>query len=528
MKRHSYSALTLLALTLSYSCKSPDPKPKTSSPTNDFDGQEIALAEEQEGAAYVTPVTIALEAPIASIDPRIAKTASENNFSHFLFDSLDNLIEDVHLLADQKTYTLTLRNSHWSNGDPVTADDFVYSIHSCLNPQLKAANGYHLFIIENAQAAYEGLVPLDAVGVQAIDEKTLLVRLEQPAPHFLKFAATEAFFPLPKKWLEENGAITAQMPTNGPFVLASLTPEKVIVKKNQAYWDKKQIRLQELHFVCLDDTTKQLQFYEGGLDYVGAPFSTSIVREASHDSPALAGQFIRINIEGPLFSNPKMRTAFSQAVNRERVATKIGSGARASYSIVPSELKLTTSSLPKRDARQLFDETLLEMQLVKEALPDLSLTFQDSPRNRKIAEMICQDWKVSFGVDVALDPVANKKEFYKRLYSGKYQLALGSWMADINDPIVFLQPFQCARNGSNATGWEHPKFVQLLNESNDTQDHLRRLELLGQAENLLLSESPVIPVIQFSYNFQTSNRLKNADITPSGHLDLRDAFITKK
>jgi len=532
MKRLSYGALTLLSLSLSFSCKSPEPK--TNKP-HDFNGEDIAPNEPVCDAAGVplrvgtlSSASIAMQAPIHSIDPRMAKTAPSNNFSHFLFDSLDNLIEDVNVLPDQKTYALTLRASEWSNGDPVTAEDFVYSIHSCLDPSLKAPNAYHLFIIENAQAAHDGIMPIDAVGVSAIDSKTLLIKLEQPTPHFLKFAATEAFFPLPKKWLSEHASVTNDMPTNGPFALASMTPEKIVLKKNQSYWDKDQIRIDQLNFVCLDEAAQQEQFLAGQIDYIGAPFSNPLVREKSHDSAALAGQFIRINTEAPLFSHPKIRVAFSQAVNRERLANKIGCGALASYSVVPNDLRLSSADSTKRDAKQLFDETLLELQLVKEALPDLTFTFQDTPRNRKIAECLQQDWKITFGIDVALDPISNKQDFYKKLYSGTYQLALGSWMADINDPIVFLQPFQCARNGSNATGWENPKYVALLNESSRTADPIKRLELLHQAEGILLNESPVIPVLQFSYNFQTSERLKNVDVTSLGRLDLRDAFITKK
>ncbi|HXF28282.1 MAG TPA: ABC transporter substrate-binding protein, partial [Chlamydiales bacterium] len=171
--------------------------------------------------------------------------------------------------------------------------------------------------------------------------------------------------------------------------------------------------------------------------------------------------------------------------------------------------------------KELFQEALIENQLLRETIPQISLTYQQTARNQKLAENLVQQWKEAFGITVKLDPVIVKSAFYQKLFTKDYQLILGSWMADSQDPMVFLAPFQSRSNTANATGWENSNYARLISKAATTEEPEQRHTLLAQAEAILLQEMPLIPLVYCNYTFAKSTRLQNATVSSFGTLRLQ-------
>jgi oligopeptide transport system substrate-binding protein len=536
MKIIQLSALLCLSVAFFTSCNPKEPKPTLSRSQLDDRSQEVRIALNEA----------------TTCDPRLARNLGAINVVRFLFDGLVRqnangklepaLAESYEISPDGITYTFTLRNCNWSNGDKITAQDIEYSLKSSLDPAFQAPNAYQLFVIQNAKASYDGKLTPDTIGVKALNERIVEIKLENPTPYFLELLTFHPFFPVSEKWVKthpdwKEGTEMACV-SSGPFVLESWNPHsEIALKKNSAHFDAQRVKLEKIQLTCLDENTALNMFEVGDLEWAGSPISSvppdaisTLKKEKKLQiAPAAGTQIIRVNCESLNFSNPKMRHAFAYAIDRAGICEHILQGGHfPATSFVPPCMGLPKNSFfdeqsPDK-AKALFQEALMESK--QENSSPITLSYVTNERNQKIAQALQQNWKNVFQIDVLLEP-CESKTFFDKISKRDFQLALGSWFADYNDPISFLSVFQYKNNGTNNTQWESQEYQKLLAESALAQDSQKRFQILDSAQEVLMSEMPAIPIFHYTFNYLIKDSLKDANLSPLGYIELNEAYMTK-
>ncbi len=488
-----------------------------------------------------------------TLDPRKARDLNSITLIKMLFEGLTRLgceekivlalAEKVELSLDLRTYTFTLRDALWSNGDPVTASDFSYAWTMCLSPDYPSDTAFQMYPIKNAKLAKEGKVPLDEVGIRILDERTLQVELETPTPYFLSLLTSPPFLPVNQKldrkdpqWAQNASTLVC----NGPFLLNEWKHQDCLeVVKNPSYWDADNVKLSAIHLITVQEGTELMMFEKNELDWAGSPLSNlpleaiNGLRKSSalRTKEMLGTYFLRSNTERAPFNHPKIRSAFAYAINRKAIVEHVMQGNQLpATGLVPTLFGL--QKIPYfNDAniamsRQLFEEALSEMEMTKEAFPEVSLMYRAGEMNHLIAQAIQQQWFEAFGIRIKLQSVEGKV-YFDRISKQDFHLASGSWIADFEDPINFLEVFKYKQSGSNNTFWENQEYTQLLDASLKTADPDKRLELLAASEKILISDMPIMPIFHLTMLYVKHPEIKNAVLSNTGQLDFKWAYIDK-
>ncbi len=514
-----------------------------------------ACSSSQEQGKKANPIAMRVnigDEP-ATLDPRKARDLSSLTLIRMLFEGLTRinreekpelaLAESVIISADLKTYTFHLRAAHWTNRDPITAEDFAYAWKKILDPQFSADNAFQLYVIKQARAAKEGSVPLDQVGIRVLDPLTLEVTLENPTPYFLELTAFPAFFPVPRKidqinprWAENQTTFVS----NGPFALKNWKHQDLIdLCKNDDYWDASTVKLQALQLVMVERETELKMYEKNELDWAGSPLSILPVDALKHlralttlkTKPLLGTYFFRANIDKPPFHSLKIRKAFALAIDRKAIIDHVLQGNQIpATGLVPVSMGLQTHpyfmDADRLQARDLFEQALQESDLTRETLPPISLMYAAGERNHLIAQAIQDQWFTAFGIRINLEAIEGKV-YFDRLSKQDYQLASGSWIADFNDPINFLEVFKFKNASTNNTNWVHPAYIQLLDTSSKTQDSDARQQILSRSEKLLMEEMPIIPIFHYTMLYVDRDRVKDVFVSSMGNIDFKWAYIEK-
>lgn len=494
---------------------------------------------------------ISMETDPQTLDPRRVRDLATTTVIHMLYEGLMRaqvdgqpvpaLAETVTLSPDQKTYTFHLRHSAWSDGQLVTAHDFEQTWKSLLNPQFPSPNAYQLYVIKGAQAAKEGLASIDQIGVNAKDDSTLVVELERPTPYFLHLAATHFFYPvhasLRQQPADSSAIPDSQILTNGPFKLEKWSRQNELTAiPNSHYWDQKNIRLNRIHLVVLDNPTALQLFQRGELDWTGSPLSTlsvdalaSLRKQNQLEIMPAAGVYLfRVNTEKKPFDHVKIRQAFALALNRADLVEHVLQGNQSpAFGLIPYSFIASQPFFDDEDvdlAQRLFKEALEEQGLALQNFPPVSIHYASGERAHKIAQVAQQQWQEALGVQVALQS-NEPKVHYERLKTHDYQLGIGSWFADFRDPISFLEIFKLKENGTNNTQWENQRYIDLLNQSALTQQPKEREKVLKQAEKVIVNEMPMIPLFYASYNYVRNPQVKGIYFSELGYLDFKNAYF---
>ncbi|KMQ10889.1 peptide ABC transporter substrate-binding protein, partial [Bacillus cereus] len=275
-------------------------------------------------------------AEIPTMDVTKATDSESMNVMRNVFEGLYILGEDNKVIPgvaksyevsdDKKTYTFHLRDSKWSNGTPVTAADFVYSWKRAVNPDTAAEYAFLFFDIKNAKRINSKELPIDQLGVKAIDDKTLEVQLEQPVPYFINLTTFATFLPINEQYFESQGTQygleASQLVYNGAFTLDNWKHEQGFqLKKNSNYWDTKTVKLDEINFDIVKDKSTEINLYEAGqIDRVGLTGEFVDKYRNSSDfkeRPEVTMQFLRMNQKNEVLKNKHVRLAISQAMNKK-------------------------------------------------------------------------------------------------------------------------------------------------------------------------------------------------------------------
>lgn len=498
-------------------------------------------------------VKINLGGEPCTLDPRKARDISSQAVMRMLFEGLTRigptnfpelaLAETIEVSKDLKTYTFILRPSQWSNGDPVTAADFVYSWQTTLSPGFLSDYVSNLYLIKNGRAVKEGRLPIEQLGVTAVNDHTLVVELEYPTPYFLELLSFPVFFPIHQgmdrknpNWALGSDAYVS----NGPFSLASWRHHDLLVAhKNPRFWASEEVELDGIEMVMVQDDTEMKLFQKKQLHWAGSPLSTVPVDEISHlkrknqlhIQPISGTVFVRINTQyGPL-QHPKLRRALALAIDRQALVRHVTQGEQLpATSLLPPSLETGRGAYFKdgdvQAAQILFQEALTELKLDRTTFPTLTFTYGASQRNYLIAQAIQQQWNQNFGIDIHLEAV-DRKVYFNRISHQDYQLAYGDWLADFNDPINFLEVFKYKKQSTNNTHWENARYIELLDHSCGLIEQDKRDKLLGEAEGILMDAMPIIPIYHHSMLYLKDKELDGVLLTSLGHLDFRWATFHK-
>lgn len=422
---------------------------------------------------------------------------------------------------DGLTYTFTLRsNNKWSNGDPVTAQDFVYSWQRTVDPKTASSYAYLFDGIKNANDIMAGTKAPETLGVKAQGKYKLVVTLEKQIPYFKLLMGFDVFFPQNQKAVEKYGdkygTAAKYMVYNGPFKMVGWDGSNLKWKlvKNNSYWDKKNVKLKQINFQVTKSTTTSYNLYQANkLDQTN--LSAEQARQLKNQSgytvlKQARTNYLEFNQTMPIFQNQKIRQAISYAINRKPLAnTVIGGGSTPAKSVVSSGLASRDgvdfvnaaktsvgTTYNKKKAQQLLQEGLKEVG--KDSL-SFTLLGDDTDASKKITEYLQSQIEANLpGTKVTVENVPFKTRV-TRSQNTDFEVVVSSWQADFSDPISFLDMFT-SNNSYNFGKWKNADYDKLITASKttDATDPAKRWDDLVAASKLLNEDQGVVPLVQIN------------------------------
>ncbi|HET8789771.1 MAG TPA: peptide ABC transporter substrate-binding protein [Modicisalibacter sp.] len=415
---------------------------------------------------------------------------------------------------DGKTYTFHMREgAKWSDGHPVTAEDFVFGWQHLLDPENASKYAYMLYPVVNAEAVNTGKKPLDALGVKSLDGgKTFQVTLDSPTPYFIQLLTHYTAYPAPEHAIEKYGDAWVNMDnivTNGAFTPVEwISQSRITVTRNPEYYDADEVALDKVNYFTIEDRNSGVSRFRAGEIDIMREYSSSMygwlkenLPEATHMSPYLGSYYYVLNSrEGRPTADKRVRKALNLAVRRKVISEQIMAG-----TFLPA-LSFVPKGIANYDVQEmkLGDDMDARMARAKELLaeagygPDnpleLTLRYNTTDEHKKIAIAIAAMWR-PLGVKVNMFN-SEATVHYQTIQQGKFDVARAGWIADYNDAENFLSLLYTGV-GNNYGGYSNPEFDKLLDKAAVTQDAEKREALLEKAEQLAMNDYALIPLLYY-------------------------------
>jgi oligopeptide transport system substrate-binding protein len=469
-----------------------------------------------------------------SLDPHKAQSNWEGNIVGDMFmglmteDAASNAVlgaaESYSVSADGLTYTFKLRDHNWSDGKPVTAHDFVFSMRRFMDPKTAAQYATILYPIKNAQAINGGHMPKEQLGVTALDDKTFVITFNTQVPYFAQLLSHFTAAPVPQHVVEKYGDAwldPKHIVVNGAFVLKEwVANDHIWIVKNARFYDAKNVILENIYYYPTPDYSAALKRFRAGeldtndgvpsqeMDWVRAylPRSLRVV-------PWMAIQYLQFNITRPPFNDVRVRKAISLAINREVIATRVmRAGERAAYAFVPPDMPGYPGN-----AHCDFENIPMNARIAQAKIllaeagynADNPLTFDYNFQNRTDARLVAvalqSMWK-EIGAQVRLNS-AEGPVHYNLMRKQQFSVGEGGWSADYRDAKDFLMLWQTVSRDMNYGRYSSPKFDSLIDQSDRARDPSVRATLLQQAEQVSLDDVAYAPMY-----FATSRMLISSEV----------------
>ncbi|MEE9368955.1 MAG: peptide ABC transporter substrate-binding protein [Pontiella sp.] len=461
------------------------------------------------------------------LDPHVVTSVSAYNIISALLEGLvaedpndpslkavPGVAESWTVSEDLTVYTFRLRTgATWSNGDSVTANDFVFSYRRMLSPTMGSPYAYMLHLLKNGRAYNMGtLDDFERVGVKVLDSKTLELTLEMPTASFLSQLTHWSWFPVHPPTILKHGKID-EMGTpwtraenfvgNGPFTLKSWRQnQSIVVQKSPLYWDAETVRLNEIHFHPIGDHMIEERSFRAGQLHVTGTVPLDRVRHYKEKKPDvlrldpyLRSYYYLLNVNKPPLDDLRVRKALAMAIDRDAITQFVTrSGEESAYSFTPP--RMGSYEPPKRFSTNIEGARNL---LAEAGFPEgqgfqkLTLLFHTSDLHTRIAEVIQQMWKDNLGIHIELENV-EWKVYQDRRKNRQYDIARAEWVADYVDPSTFLDVWMTG-GGNNHAGWSSREYDKLLQKAARISDASKREMLFHQAETILIDDQPIIPLL---------------------------------
>jgi oligopeptide transport system substrate-binding protein len=437
--------------------------------------------------------------------------------------------------SSKKEYTFYLRPHVWSNGESVLASDYEKAWKNALLPNSECRYGEYFYIIKNGEKAKKGEISIDEVGVRTLDDRTLQVELEHPAPYFLTLTASALFSPLYRGEMQEPSVF------NGPFIIDAWEKEQHLkLIPNPQYWDHENVEKMVIEAYMVKDERVAFDMYEQGqINWIGDPFSPlpkEAIPQLEKAKLLKKKEIARVCLlhlntrEFPL-SSKKIRQALDYAIDRQELCNHIFIGQLAHASAVPypySLLDADTSILRSHEdkARLLFDEALDELNLSKKDFPTLTFTYSQESLFKNMAQYLKDRWETVLGIKIKLQAL-EWNVLFSELNRHQFQLSTCFQANFFNDPIYNLKMYEKAAEQVNWSGWENPHYQKLLNEIRVSTDQQKRQQLLKEAEEILMEERPTIPLSTQIYLYSTNDEIENLTLTDLGYVEFKYTHFKK-
>ena len=441
---------------------------------------------------------------------------------------------------DGLTYTFKLRDdAKWSNGDPVTAGDFVYAWRRLADPATASTNEWMMELagIQNCAAINQGEMDPSELGVKAVDDTTLEVTLDAPCPYFTSILVFSGFFPQNEKFMESEGdnyAKTAEdVLANGAYMIDSwdVGGNTISIKKNPEYYDADKVSIEKVNFRAIADKQEAaMAFDKGELDYAQI---TGVLAEKYKDSEDLkyiqegSVSMLMCNFDVPGLDNANFRQALGYAINRdELVDSVLNDGSSAIGGMVPAGLVSNSEGKDFREYAGQFMETDKEKakeywEKAKEEtdVRSFTLLYDDGDTNAKVAAYIQSELEGTLdGLTVELQAVPFKTRVDK-MGNGDFEVCLMKWGPDYADPITILSLYTPGNTNPNYSRWTSQEFTDLLDESNSLEymsDENGRWDLLKQMDQLIVDQGASLPLFQVGSAVLQRSSIKNANYSMCG------------
>jgi oligopeptide transport system substrate-binding protein len=477
------------------------------------------------------------------LDPQVVTGVVEHRLIKALMEGLVSEDPDLNITpgvaqsweisADRLTYTFHLNpEAKWSNGDTVTADDFVGSYQRMLTPSMAAEYAYMLFHVVGAEDYLNGkLTDFAQTGFKALDAHTLQLQLRQRTPFLLHAMNHYAWYPVPIKVVAQHGGLERKgtawtrpenVVGNGPFILEAWdSNRKIAVRRSPTYWDRATVKLDGIDFFPIESIdTEERMFRTGQLHITNeVPLSKIPVYlkenpESISIAPYDGVYFYRFNVTKPPFNDVRVRQALAYAIDRESLINKVTlANETPAYHVVPPDiLDFTSEHKFKADIAEAKRLLAVAGYPDGKGFPETNLTYNTSEKHRTIAEAVQQMWRRNLGIDMGLYN-QEWKVYLDSQDNLDFQIIRAGWIADYVDPHVFLDLWQTG-GGNNDTGWSNPRYDALLASALDAPNDEARFKIYNQMEKILIDEMPILPIYHYTNSKLISPKVRHYKITP--------------
>lgn len=507
------------------------------------------LAEKQEIVRHIK------DEP-ASLDPLKAVGLPEIQVIRDLFEGLTN--QDAHgkivpgvaqswSSSDNKTWIFTLRkNARWSNGEPVTAQDFVYSWQRLVDPKNSSSFAWFAGLsgIENATAITKGEMSPDKLGVNALDKQQLKVTLDRPVPWFPGLVANVALFPVPQKVIAKEGdswTSPGKLVGNGAYQLSDrVVNEKIVLTRNPEYWDNAHSVLTRVTFLPINEESSATKRYRSNDIDITESFPKNMYALLKKTLPGqvytpdqLGTYYYAFNTQKGPTADVRVRKALSWSIDRNIIAEKVlGTGEKPAWHFTPdvtAGFKPLPSFLQQHNQKELNAQAKALLAAAGYG-PDkplhIKLLYNTSESHQKIAIAVASMWKKNLGVDVTLEN-QEWKTYIDSRNSGNFDVIRASWVGDYNEPSTFLSLLTTG-NSSNIARFKNTDYDAVMAKaSTETSDQARNVDY-NRAEQILADQAPVAPIYQYTNGRLIKPWVKGYPITnPEDVAYSRELWIEK-
>ncbi len=459
------------------------------------------------------------------------------------------IAQDTQISEDRTVYTFTLADDAvWNDGEPVTANDFVFAWKRAVDPIVASSYSYQMSPIKNANAIVDGEMEVEELGVKAIDDKTLEVTLEQPVDYFINLLSFPLFMPLREDIVADNPDWSTSPETyisNGPFNLDKWVDKDVLtVVKNETYRNASEVTLGGVNFHLVEDEVSAFASFKSGNLDMQRTVPTAELESGRDDGTVVAINWLgtyyadlNVNPETPKYNDvladERVRQALNLAIDRTQITEYITKGGQEpAYSFVPSSIKMPDGSdfspeyfSPKGDVEE-AQRLLAEAGYPNgEGFPTLEYIYNTSEAHAAVAQTIQGMWAENLGIDVTL---SNEEwaVFQDTRNIGNFEIARDGWIGDYLHPMTMLELFTSS-SSMNKPGWSNEDYDRLIQESFEGETEQERFEKLQEAEAILMEDMPVIPLYYYAQNVAIQPYVEGIKFSPLGGMDFSGVTINE-
>ena len=491
-----------------------------------------------------------------SLDPHRAEGVPSANILRDLFEGLTTEAPDGRVVpgvaerwtisSDGLRYRFHLReDARWSNGDPVTAEDFAFSLRRSVDPATGSNYSKVFEPVRNAGEIIAGRLPADALGVAAVDQRTLDIELEHPAPYLLGLLTHSSAYPVHRPSVEQHGqafARAGRLIGNGAYRLDEwVIQSRIALVRNPHYWNDDQTVIERVVYYPSENQASEFKRYRAGELHWTDVIPKNQVRwirehlaEEFRASPYLGTYYYGFNLDREPFRDaPALRKALALAIDRETLTGKLlATGELPAYGWVPPgihgyprvELPWADWSPERRlaEARRLYAEA----GYTRERPLRVELRYNTQDDHRKIAIAVAYMWRRALGVETTLINQEWKVFLQNRRFGRVTEVFRAAWISDYSDPYSFLELFR-SDNNLNDTGYRNPRYDALLADASNEPEAGRRSALMAQAEAVLLEDLPIAPIYHYVSARLVKPSVRGWQANPLDHHYTRSMYLVQ-